>query len=68
MLWRPAPRSAQTTIPCRNCKKPLVARRSCHQAYLECDQCRKRFEIQEYVRQMDEPLETFLEAINCDRV
>lgn len=68
MLWKPAPRSAQTTIPCAVCKKPLMARRTCHHAYLQCEHCRKDYQVQEYIKDMDEALEDFLEAINCDRV
>lgn len=68
MWWKPAPRYAQTTIPCAQCKKPLIARRSCHHAYLECENCKKNYEIQEYVKVMDTALEDFLEAVNCDRV
>lgn len=68
MLWRTSPRSTQTTIPCSKCKNNLMARRSCHEAYLECEHCRKRYEVQEYIQQMDAKLESFLESINCDRV
>lgn len=68
MLWKPAPREAQTTIGCGQCDKPLLARRTCHHAYLYCEHCRKEFLLQEYIPRMDEALETFLEAIDCDRV
>lgn len=67
-MWKPAPRSALTTIPCAHCSQPLIAKRSCHHAYLHCDACSKDYEIQEYIKEMDEALEEFLEAINCDRV
>lgn len=67
-LWKPAPRSAQTTIPCSLCQKPLVARRTCHEAYLRCESCGKDFTVREHLKDMDKALEAFLEAINCDRV
>ena len=53
-MWKPAPRQAQTTISCAICKKPLMARRTCHTAYLRCEHCDKTYALQEY--------------INCDRV
>lgn len=67
-MWKSPPRSAQTSIPCALCKKPLMARRTCHHAYLHCEHCKKDFTVQEYIKQMDPALEAFLEAINCDRV
>lgn len=68
MLWRPAPRSAQTTISCPHCARPLTARRTCHHAYMYCEHCHKELPLQDVIGQMDEALEAFLEAINCDRV
>lgn len=59
---------AQTTIACPVCGNALQARRTCHQAYLYCDRCRKDFLLQDFISRMDEALEAFLEAINCDRV
>jgi hypothetical protein len=68
MQWKPAPRNAQTTIPCSYCKKPLMAGRTCHAAYLRCEGCGKNYEVRECLKDMDKALEAFLEAINCDRV
>ncbi|MDL2266670.1 hypothetical protein LJC46_01610 [Desulfovibrio sp. OttesenSCG-928-G15] len=67
-MWKPAPRSAQTSIPCTLCNRPLLAKRTCHQAYMYCEQCKKEFPLQMHIKQMDSALESFLEAINCDRV
>ncbi|MDL2316764.1 hypothetical protein LJC59_06760 [Desulfovibrio sp. OttesenSCG-928-A18] len=67
-LWTPAPRFAQTSIPCPACRKELTARRSCHKAYLHCEKCRKDYELREFIRQMDPALEGFLEALYCDRI
>ncbi len=66
--WKSPPRSAQTTIACARCKKPLMARRSCHEARLHCEGCGKDYAIGDYIKEMDEALEQFLEALNCDRV
>ena len=68
MWWKPAPRSAQTAIPCAKCGRPLMARRTCHEAYLHCEQCNKNYQVRQYIKQMDKALEGFPEAINCDRV
>lgn len=62
------PRHAVTTIPCRKCQGPLTAKRTCHEAFLECPACGAKATISEYATAMDEALEAFLEAINCDRV
>lgn len=69
-MWKKfsAPRTAQTTIPCAACGQPLVAMRTCHEAYLRCDTCAVQTPVQAHIHQMDAALETFLEAINCDRV
>jgi hypothetical protein len=67
-MWKPSPRYAQTGISCSICKKPLIVRRSCHNAYLSCEHCNKNFSIQEYIQDMDPILEEFLEGINCDRI
>lgn len=67
-MWKPAPRSAPTTIPCPQCGKALTAKRTCHQAYMHCQTCAKDFPLKDHIRQMDTALEEFLEAINCDRV
>ena len=61
-------RSAQTTIPCKKCESPLLAMRTCHEAYLRCPKCAHQTSIQENIQHMDKALEDFLEAINCDRV
>jgi hypothetical protein len=61
------PRSAQTTIPCKQCQKPLVARRTCHEAYLYCEHCARESPVSAYSAQMDDALEQFIESLNCDR-
>jgi transposase-like protein len=68
IMWKPPPRAAQTTIPCPCCKKPLIAGRDCHEAYLRCDDCGKTYAIKECLKDMDEALEAFLETVNCARV
>lgn len=67
-MWKSPPRHAQTTISCALCKKPLVARRTCHAAYLHCEHCNKNFPLQDYIKAMDPALEEFLEALACNRI
>jgi len=61
-------RSAETTIPCKECNKPLTVKRSCQHVYMECSHCGKKSDISEYLRQMDDALEAFMEGVYCDRV
>ena len=61
-------REAETSIPCKSCGNRLLARRTCREAHLFCESCRKRSEVGEYIAQMDTTLENFLEALQCDRI
>lgn len=61
-------RVAPTTIPCKQCGKPLVAHRGCREVTLRCDTCRKSYDIKEYVHLMDDALESFLDQAFCDRI
>ena len=67
-MWKSPPRHAQTTIRCALCKKPLMAKRTCHAAYLHCEHCNKNFPLQDYIKVMDPALEEFLEALACNRI
>ncbi len=62
------PREADTSIRCKACGGNLQARRTCHEAHLYCPACRERRELSDYLAHMDEALERFLEALNCDRI
>lgn len=66
-MWR-LPRKVQTTIPCRHCKTPLMAERSCRKVTLSCHKCRTMVDIDGYIDQMDEILEEFLAQVPCDRI
>lgn len=61
-------RSCQTTIPCRSCQTPISAERSCREVTLRCTGCGARFQLKDYIQQMDEALETFLSQAFCDRI
>lgn len=66
-MWR-MPRGAQTTIPCKVCKTPLKAERSCRKVILTCCTCRTTVDVSEYADRMDEALEDFLAQLPCDRI
>ncbi len=66
-MWR-NPRTAQTTIACKECGEPLVAERSCRRVILTCGRCRCSYELAEYAEAIDEALEEFLGSVPCDRV
>ncbi|MDR3044047.1 MAG: hypothetical protein LBU75_07255 [Desulfovibrio sp.] len=61
------PRAAQTTIPCRTCGTALRVERTCHEVFLRCTTCRSTHDVGEYVAQMDDALESFMENVYCDR-
>lgn len=60
-------RAAQTTIPCRACGTALRVERTCHEVFLRCATCRTTHTVGEYVDQMDDALESFMENVYCDR-
>ncbi len=68
MPFSRAPRTAATTVPCHRCRSPLTAKRDCAHVSLHCASCKKDFDLREYVQEMDPALESFLEAVNVDRV
>lgn len=61
-------RKAETTIECRDCAGKLNAERTCHEVYLRCTECNKVTPVQEYIHEMDDALESFMENVFCDRV
>ncbi len=63
-----APRRAQTTMPCKKCGRPVLIARTCHEVTLHCEACRKDYRVQDYLPEMDEAMESFMENVNCDRV
>jgi hypothetical protein len=67
-MWKPAPRSALTTIPCAQCRKPLLVRRVCRSVSLFCEHCNGEYSLREHIKDMDSALEKFLESIHCDRI
>ncbi len=61
-------RNAQTTIPCKHCGHPITVVRSCQHVYMQCEQCKKQGDLNEYIPLMDDVLEEFMEGVFCDRV
>lgn len=63
-----APREAHTTLPCPDCGGRLDIRRTCHEAYMHCPNCKKSFDLSSFISRMDESMEMFLEQLYVDRV
>ena len=64
-----ASREAHTTLPCPTCHKTkLHIRRTCHEAYMYCPSCKKTYELEPFIPQMDDAMEGFLEKLNMDRI
>lgn len=61
-------RSEQTTIPCHECGAQLKIQRSCHEVFMRCESCDKTYDIADYVAEMDDAMERFMEGVYCDRV
>ncbi len=68
MAFFSAKRHAQTTIPCSACRTPLTAHRGCREVTLRCDACQRSFPLAEYIPQMDDALEQFLDQSFVDRL
>lgn len=67
MFFRAA-REKQTTIPCPTCDKSLMVKRTCHEAYMYCEHCQKAFALKDFIPQMDEAMEEFLENLYSNRI
>ncbi len=63
-----AAREKQTSIPCPDCGRKLLVKRTCHEAYMYCSHCRKSFALNDFIPQMDEAMEEFLENLYSDRI
>ena len=63
-----APREARTTLKCPVCSALLDIRRTCHEAYMQCPECGKRFALKQFIPEMDQVMEEFLERLYSDRV
>lgn len=63
-----AARHAQTTLACPECEHKLEVARTCHEAFMRCPFCGKRFPLEQFISQADEVMERFLENLYFDRV
>ncbi|MEG2171874.1 MAG: dual CXXC motif small (seleno)protein [Desulfovibrionaceae bacterium] len=65
---KPQARTAQTTIKCHVCQHPLIVHRACQQVVLHCASCDRDFPLREYIQDMDDILEDFMENVYCNRI
>lgn len=61
-------RHAETTMHCHECNGRLDVERTCHTVYMHCTECKKDFPVQEYIKEMDDALEEFMEGVYCNRI
>ncbi|MBQ7738650.1 MAG: hypothetical protein IJT59_03220 [Desulfovibrionaceae bacterium] len=63
-----AARSAKTTLKCPQCQEKLDIARTCHEVFMRCNQCKRKYPLEQYIGQADEAMESFLENVYCDRI
>lgn len=63
-----APREAATTLPCPDCGRDLMIKRSCQEVHRHCPACRKDFPLRDFIAAADAQMENFLENVYCDRI
>lgn len=63
-----AARHVQTTLACPECDHKLEVARTCHEAFMLCPSCGKRFPLEQFISQADEAMERFLENLYFDRI
>lgn len=61
-------REKQTTLPCPHCGEKMLIKRTCHEAYMYCGKCRQKYELKEFIPQMDAAMEEFLENLYSNRI
>ena len=61
-------REAKTTLTCPQCEGLLNIKRTCHEAYMACDACKQNFPLQQFIPQMDDAMEKFLEGLHSNRI
>lgn len=67
MFFRSA-REKQTTLLCPLCSEKLMIKRTCHEAYMYCEACQKKFPLKDFIPRMDEAMEEFLENLYSNRI
>lgn len=63
-----APRDKETTLSCPHCGGKLHICRSCHEVFMQCPACKRRYPIKDYIANADGAMEDFLENVYCDRI
>lgn len=61
-------RDVKTTVACPQCQNLLNIKRTCHEAFMYCDRCKQNFPLQEFIPQMDDAMEKFIEGLHSNRI
>lgn len=61
-------RDAETTLVCPDCGQKLHIGRTCHEVFMHCPACKKKFTLREFIGKADQAMENFLENVYCDRI
>lgn len=67
MFWGSS-REKQTILPCPVCAEKMLIKRTCHEAYMYCGHCQKKFDLKAFIPQMDSAMEEFLENLYSNRI
>lgn len=67
-LFFGASREAKTTLACPHCQELLYIKRTCHEAFMACNACHKKFALEPFIPQMDDAMEHFLENLYSNRI
>lgn len=63
-----SPTQVETTLSCPQCEKKLTIMRNCSNAYMYCNSCKESFDLNLFIKDMDDAMEIFLENLYVDRV
>lgn len=61
-------RGAQTSLVCPQCGKPLHIARTCHEVFMHCPSCGRKYPLKDFISKADSAMEKFLENVYCDRI
>lgn len=61
-------RDAETTLKCPECDHKLHIGRNCHEVFMHCPSCKRKYQLKDFIGKADKAMENFLENVYCDRI